>query len=172
MSIAGILSSSLSQLTGIQNGYQTQKSEFQQLGKDLASGNITAANQDYIELTSTASQNTQRTAANTLAQDFGALGQALGAGNLTAAQKAYTAVQQDMQNAQQTHVHGGHHHHGGGGWQDASNGNSANANSNNILSLLSSLNTQGTSATSGATASTNGNSLLSALSSLSLNGIL
>ncbi len=76
---------------------QKIQSEFQQLGQDLQTGNLSQAKTDY----STLSRNLP-TAAQTsgpISQAFGALGTALQSGNLTAAQSAYSTVQQDVQQA-------------------------------------------------------------------------
>jgi len=120
MSIAGILSSNLFSAGAAQNTQNTQntqsnfqqiKAEFQQLGQDLQSGNLTQAQQDYTTL----SQNipgASQASSNPLLQAFAQLGKDLQSGNLQAAQQDYTTVQQDAQQvASQVGGHHGHHHH-------------------------------------------------------------
>jgi hypothetical protein len=151
MSIVGILSGNLFSAGAAQNtqssqGAQTPKFEqikeqFQQLGQDLQSGNLTQSQSDYATLSkdfSGASQ-TSATAAPTtastitaatstagnssLAQQFAQLGQDLQSGNLQAARQDYTNLQQTAQQNGSQQV-GGHHHHGhrhhGGGTESAS----------------------------------------------------
>ena len=120
MSLIGILSSNLFAAGAAQNtqssqntpsNFQQIKAEFQQLGQDLQSGNLTQAQQDY----STLSQNlpgATPTSSNPVLQAFAQLGKDLQAGNLQAAQQDYTTVEQDAQhNAAQIGGHHGHHHH-------------------------------------------------------------
>ncbi len=168
MSIVGILGSNL--FSGVVNSFQgTQgaapkfgqiKEQFQQLGQDLQSGNLTQAQSDYTTLSSEfpgANQSgaTPATAANTnpattgtttstgtisLAQQFVQLGQDLQSGNLQAAQQDYTNLQQAGQqnSAQQVagHHRHGHHHHGGG-FQSASTGSSAQQSISQAFGTLS-----------------------------------
>ncbi|HWX37957.1 MAG TPA: hypothetical protein VNY09_01880 [Candidatus Sulfotelmatobacter sp.] len=123
MSIIGILSSNLFAAGAAQNTQSAQntgnnpskfqqiKAEFQQLGQDLQSGNLTQAQKDYTTLSQNLpglpqAQNT----ANPLVQAFNQLGQDLQSGNVQAAQSDYATVQQDaQQNA--AHASGHHHHH-------------------------------------------------------------
>jgi hypothetical protein len=147
MSIIGILSSNLFSTGTAQNTQNTQgtranaprfeqiKEEFQQLGQDLQSGNLTQAQSDFATLSKNfpgASQNSATTltsaatttpAAGTtgstsLVQQFAQLGQDLQSGNLQAAQKDFTnlqqTAQQDIGQQIQGHHRHGHHHHGGG----------------------------------------------------------
>ena len=116
MSVAGILSSSLASYSTQSAQSQKQKfqQEFQQLGQDLQSGNLTAAQSDFATLTqytsqSTASSSSQST--NPIAQEMTQLGKDIQSGNTSAAQQDYTTIQQDMQ-SHASHVH--HHHHGSG----------------------------------------------------------
>ena len=122
MSITGVASSTL--LTQIyatqstqnnQSQFQQIQTDFQQLGQDLQSGNLTGAQQDFATLQqalpSGQSQSQQNTA-SPIAQAFTALSQALQSGNLQDAQTAFTTLQGDIQQQQgsgQRH----HHHHGG-----------------------------------------------------------
>ena len=110
MSIVGILASNLLNLTS-PNPISPQPSfqkEFQQLGKDLQSGNLSAAQQDFSKIPQSqgipahhlhhyhsgggagAGEQTN------LPQEFAQLGQDLQAGNVSAAQKAYSTVQQSF----------------------------------------------------------------------------
>ena len=122
MSVSGIFSSSYSNYNNqtVQNNTQQFQQEFQQLGQDLQSGNITAAQQDFSSLQQLGPQASSSSAAsnNPIAQEFSQLGQALQSGNLSAAQQDYSNIQQAFQN-QSAGGHHGHHHHpcAGGGSQ-------------------------------------------------------
>jgi len=128
MSVTGIASNILSAISGSQN-YQSKsqqiQSEFAQLGQDLQSGSLSAAQSDFATLSQNlpgASQNstaaTTTSAATTsnspIAQAFAQLGQDLQSGNLTGAQQLYTSIQQDVQQNTQQNANsqqvGGHHH--------------------------------------------------------------
>lgn len=124
MSIIGILSSNLFASGAAQNTQTTQstqsntpskfqqiQAEFQQLGQDLQSGNLTQAQQDYATLSQNV-PNAGQTGTSPALQAFAQLGQDLQAGNLQAAQQDYGTVQQDaQQQAAQVGGHHGHHHH-------------------------------------------------------------
>lgn len=125
MSVAGITSSSFFNFNA--QSVQNRAQEFQQLGKDLQSGNLSAAQSDFAALqqngskagSAASSQNS-----NPIAQDFTQLSQDLQSGNLSAAQTDYTKVQQDFQNQAsqtQTQPHHHHHHHHGGGGESGTN---------------------------------------------------
>jgi outer membrane protein assembly factor BamD (BamD/ComL family) len=130
MSIIGILSSNLFSAGAAQNTQSSQntpsvfqqiKTEFQQLGQDLQSGNLTAAQSDFTTLSqnlSGASQSSATTASsatgnNALAQAFAQLGKDLQSGNLQGAQQDFANLQQDVQqtSGQQVAGHHGHHRH-------------------------------------------------------------
>jgi hypothetical protein len=121
MSVAGILSSSLLDFItpNVQNKAQQFRQEFQQLGQDLQSGNLSAAQADFAPLQQSGPQATSTSASNNpIATDFKQLSQDLQSGNVASAQQDYTKIQQDFQNrAQGAHPH--HHHHGGGGSGDS-----------------------------------------------------
>ena len=88
--------------------------EFQQLGEDLQSGNLSAAQQDFVTLEQYAPQTSSTSSAqssNPLAQAFNQLAQDLKSGNLSAAQQDFKTIQQDFQ----SQAASGHHHHHGGG---------------------------------------------------------
>jgi outer membrane protein assembly factor BamD (BamD/ComL family) len=127
MSVSGISSSSFYDYNynGGQNVQSTQQQfvqDFQQLGQDLQSGNLSAAQNDFATLQQLMPQNNGSTAAaqsststqnNPIAQEFSQLSQDLQAGNLSAAQSDFATLQQDFQ-SQASQTHGHHHHHGGG----------------------------------------------------------
>ena len=115
MSVSGISSSSLFELLGAQTTAQNQKQqlqqELQQLGKDLAAGNLSAAQADFATLQRDAPQATAAVLSqsnNPIAQAFQKLAQDLQSGNLSAAQQDFSTVQQDVQAQRAGH----HHHHG------------------------------------------------------------
>ena len=117
MSVSGILSSALSnyQPQNVQSNRQQFKQEFQQLGQDLQSGNLSAAQADFATLQQNAPQAAASTSQsnNPIAQAFNQLSQDLQSGNLTAAQQDFSAIQQDFQNqaAPQAPAATHHHHH-------------------------------------------------------------
>jgi hypothetical protein len=101
-----------------QSLFQKIQEEFQQLDKDLQSGNLTAAQADYVTLqedleerdaassiqaqaqTQTQTQApTQTQSSNPIVAAFGQLSQDLQAGNLTAAQTDYATIVQDFSQA-------------------------------------------------------------------------
>jgi len=130
MSIIGILSSNLFSAGAAQNTQSSQntpsvfqqiKTEFQQLGQDLQSGNLKQAQSDFTTLSQNLSAASQSSANNTnsgagsttVVQAFAQLGQDLQSGNLQGAQQDFTNLQQDVQqiSSQQAGRHHGHHHH-------------------------------------------------------------
>lgn len=115
MSVAGISSNfSAYNVQSVQTQMQQLAQEFQQLGEDLQSGNLSAAQSEFAQLQQTQSASgASSTQSNTsVSQLFKQLSQDLQSGNLSAAQKDYTSIQQDFQN-QTSKVH--HHHpHGAG----------------------------------------------------------
>lgn len=118
MSIAGILSSALfgSGISSAQSNAQKLKAEFQQLGQDLQSGNLSAAKSDIAALqqNGTPSNSSAPGPSNNLfAQQLKQLSQDLQSGNLSAAQQDYSTIAQGLQSpAAQSHLR--HHHHGVG----------------------------------------------------------
>lgn len=151
------------------NPYQTQmtsstvqrQSEFEQLGKDLQSGNIAAAQQDFVSLTQSFSAHKQASGTDatqpTLAQEVEKLGQDLQSGNTSAAQADYTQIQRSMQ---QAHMHG--HHHSS---KTSDSAGSSTSNPADLLSLLTNTATAAATAygSAGLTGLSVGTSLLSAL---------
>lgn len=122
MSLIGILSSNLfgtgaaqtiqnpQNAPGNPTNFQQIKTEFEQLGQDLQSGNLAAAQKDYTAL----SQNVPSSAQagnNPVLQALSQLGQDLSSGNLQAAQQDFATVQQDSQQQFSGLVHGHHGHH-------------------------------------------------------------
>jgi|SRR5579862_9017241 len=121
MSVSGISNSNLFDSTNqtVQNKMQQFQKEFQQLGQDLQSGNMSAAQSDFVTLQQLGSQNSATATSSAqsnspLAQAFNQLAQDLKSGNISAAQQDFTQIQQALQN-QGSQSHGHHHHHGGGG---------------------------------------------------------
>jgi outer membrane protein assembly factor BamD (BamD/ComL family) len=114
MSIAGISSSTLfdSSALNIQSRIQRFQHNYQQLGQDLQSGNLSAAQSDCTALQQSglqSSSTSQPQTSNPLAQDFSQLSQDLGTGNLSASQQDFAKLQQDLQGAAPRAHH--HHHH-------------------------------------------------------------
>ena len=157
MSTSGVTSSMFSIL-------QQSQQEFQQLGQDLGSGNLSAAQTDFATLQQDLSQTGSASASqdnSPIAQAFNQLAQDLQAGNLSAAQQDYATLQQDFQNQASRMRH--HHHHSGGGQenqflqlfqqlgQDLQSGNLASAQSDfsSLQQLLQ--NNPGSGTSSGST---------------------
>lgn len=120
MSLTGILASGLFDLLGTQSAQSSGaanqsgtsvQNEFQQLGQDLQSGNLSAARQDFATIEQGVRQRTSQilhhhhhfsagasaNSTSATAQDFGELAQALQSGNLSAAQTAFSALQQAIE---------------------------------------------------------------------------
>ncbi|MGB2602707.1 MAG: hypothetical protein WBC78_03890 [Candidatus Sulfotelmatobacter sp.] len=123
MSVSGISSSNLYETESVQNNFQKAQQEFQQLGKDLQSGNLSAAQSDFATLQNLLPQSSSTSSQNSspIAQAFSQLAKDLQSGNLSAAQQDFTTIQQDFQNqvsqtqSQTQTTQGHHHHHHGGG---------------------------------------------------------
>lgn len=89
--------------------------EFQQLGQDLQSGNLAAAQTDLSTLLHLGPQsgtNPSTQSQDPLSQQFQQASQALQSGNLTAAQQGYTSILQGFQGL--TALFRAHHHHAAG----------------------------------------------------------
>ena len=155
MSIIGILSSNLFATGAAQNSQSSQNhasrfqqvtAEFQQLGQDLQSGNLTQAQSDFATLSQNLSGASPSAAANTntavatsnnpVLQAFAQLGQDLQSGNLQAAQKDFTNLQQDLQQNPSQHVGAHHHHHH---HTDSSQSSSSSLQNNPIVQAFSAL---------------------------------
>lgn len=122
MSTSAIFSGSLFNFSNqtVPNNVQQFRQEFQQLGQDLQSGNLSAAQQDFASLQQLGPQSNSSSASqsnNPIAQAFSQLSQDLQSGNLSAAQQDYSKIQQDLQTSA---AQGHHHHHHGGGANGAS----------------------------------------------------
>jgi len=105
--------------SGMSTQLQQLQQEFQQLGQDLQSGNVSAAQSDFATLEKALPQTSSTSTSQSsspIAQAFNQLSQDLQAGNLTAAQNDYSTIQQDFQ-SQASQVHSHHHHHSGGSQQ-------------------------------------------------------
>jgi hypothetical protein len=124
MSVSGISSSNLYNYStqNVQTQINQVQQDFQQLGVDLQSGNLSAAQSDLTTLQQLMPQSSATSSSqgnNPLTQAFQQLSKDLQAGNLSAAQKDYSTIQQDIQ-SQATQLHGHHHHHRGGGGNSTS----------------------------------------------------
>jgi soluble cytochrome b562 len=122
MSVSGISSTSLYNPQNTENNFQQL---FQQLGRDLQSGNLSAAQSDFASLQKLVPQTSSTSSSpsnNPIAQAFTQLAKDLQSGNLSAAQQDFTTLQQDFQNQatqnQTPSTHDHHHHHGGGASSD------------------------------------------------------
>jgi hypothetical protein len=117
MSVSGISSASLYDPQSVQNNFQQFQQTFQQLGKDLQSGNLSAAQSDFATLQqlqpqSGATSSSASESNNPIAQTFSQLSTDLQSGNLSAAQQDYTTIQQALQTkSTQSEATAGHHHH-------------------------------------------------------------
>jgi hypothetical protein len=123
MSIAGLAASALfsaigssygSQSSQSQKGFQQIQSDFQQLGQDLQSGNLSQAQQDFTTLQQDLQQNAGTTqvhhhhhhagrggnsqAQSQINQAFSSLASDLQSSNLSAAQSDFATLQQDLEN--------------------------------------------------------------------------
>jgi len=120
MSVSGISSGNLFSYENQsqQNNIQQFKQEFEQLGEDLKSGNLSAAQSDFATLQqigSRASSTSLTQGGNAIAQAIQQLGQDLQSGNLSAAQQDYTTLKQDLTDRAGSMSSHHHHGHGGGG---------------------------------------------------------
>ena len=123
MSVSGVSSSDplrTSVARGAQNKFQQIQTQFQKIGQDLQSGNLTQAQADFTTLSQQlpssqqAANSTSAGPTSTLAKAFQTLGQDLQAGNLAASQADFAAIQQDTQQQGSGQTYGHHHHHHGG----------------------------------------------------------
>jgi hypothetical protein len=122
MSVSAISSSTLaaSVTQSMQNKLQKFQQEFQQLGSDLQTGNLSAAQQDVSALPRLASQSgsTSSTAtSDPIAQAFNQLTQDLQSGNISGAQQDYGNLKQGFQKVDQGHSNLRQHVHG---WNEGS----------------------------------------------------
>lgn len=112
MSISGILSSSLLNFNtpGIQDRMQQFRKDFQQLGQDLQTGNLSGAQADFAAMQKDGPQSSSAQSSNPIAQAIQQLSTDLQSGNLTGAQQDYSNRQQDFQNPASP-MQRPHHHH-------------------------------------------------------------
>ena len=115
MSVSGILSSAVFSLGAnlLKSRMQKANTEFQQLGKDLQAGNLSAAQADFADLQQLRNQSTSTSSSQgstTLTQDLKQLSTDLQAGDITSAQKDLAQYQKDLQSQPPTVRH--HHGHG------------------------------------------------------------
>jgi outer membrane protein assembly factor BamD (BamD/ComL family) len=113
MSVVGILSSLFTNTTlqNVSSKKQQFQAEFKQLGQDLQSGNLAAAQTDFAALQKDAPQLTASSQqSGPIALGLEQLAQDLQSGNTTAARQDFANIQQSYQNQAQPH----HHHHAGG----------------------------------------------------------
>jgi Skp family chaperone for outer membrane proteins len=105
----------------LQDFRSARKTDLQQLGQALSSGDLTTAEQDYQNLVTLGQQGPFASGGPfrrfDRAQDFQAIGQALQAGNATSAQQAYAALESTFgrQRGSGTPGDGSHIHVGSGG---------------------------------------------------------
>jgi len=129
MSVSGISSSNLFDYVtqSVQNRRQQFQQEFQQLGQDLQSGNLSAAQADFATLQQLGPHSSSTSSAqsnNPIAQAFNQLAQDLKSGNVAAAQQDFSTIQKDVQN-QAGQMHNHHHHRVDSSELSASSGTSA-----------------------------------------------
>jgi len=129
MSISGIQSNVVNPYQPVANPVQQ---EVQQLGQDLQSGNVSAAQSDFATLqqafsqpaasSGTTSNSTYVATTNAFEQAFQQLGSDLKSGNVSAAQKDFNTVQQELKKPHDPLSDRFHPHHGSGGWNAAPDG--------------------------------------------------
>lgn len=113
MSVSGISSINFQdfQIQTLQSRMQQFRQEFQQLGQDLQSGNLSAAQADFASLQQLGPKSNSAQGTDSITQDLNLLAQDLKSGNLSASQQDVAKIQQDVQ-TQPVHAH--HHHRGRG----------------------------------------------------------
>jgi hypothetical protein len=119
MSVSAISSSTLAASVNqsIQNKLQQFRQEFQQLGSDLQTGNLSAAQQDVSALPGLASQSSSTSSTATsdpISQAFNQLAQDLQSGNISGAQQDFGTLKQGFQKVDQGHNNLRHHINGWG----------------------------------------------------------
>src|ERR1700690_2520129 len=101
MSVASVSSSLTNFVPTPQNSpskFQQFKQDFQQLGKDIASGNLSGAQALFANIPKPGEGQSSSQPGVAIEQEFGALGQALASGNLAASQQNFTQIQQRVEN--------------------------------------------------------------------------
>lgn len=154
MSISGIPSSTFSpyQLGAPIN---INQQNFQKLGQDLQSGNLSSAQSDFATLqqafsqpsttSGTAAATTSTATSNPITQAFNQLASDLQSGNLAAAQKDYSTLQQDLQSQSGMghHLHNHHRMRAGGAGDSSSSQNPLLQDLNQLGQSLTSSNLTG-----------------------------
>jgi hypothetical protein len=143
MSVSGISSSNFLAAfhpAAVQNKFKPIQQDFQQLGQDLQSGNLTHAQSDFSALqqllpsqqapgatatTNSAASGSQST--SPISQAVTQLGADLQSGNLSAAQSDFATLQQNLQQRGGVSSHRFHHHHGGPIFENSSTGQNSPA---------------------------------------------
>ena len=119
MSVSSILSSNVFSYNAqsVQDRMQQFRKDFQQLGQDLQTGNLSGAQADFAAMQKDGPQSSSTQSSNPVAQTIQQLSTDLQSGNLTGAQRDYTNLQQDFQNQASPMQRPHHHHrnHSGGG---------------------------------------------------------
>lgn len=87
--LAGRIDAHMSQVAAIQNQFQQVRSRFNQLGRDLQSGDLKAAQDDVVTLSQTLGNPVNKP--SPVARFLNVIGQALQAGNLTAASQVFSS---------------------------------------------------------------------------------
>jgi hypothetical protein len=114
MSVSAISTSTLTDSVNqsIQTKLRQFQQEFQQLGSDLQTGNLSASEQDLSKLQGGSLLNNPTSSlasSNPIAQAFNQLAQDLQSGNISAAQQDYGNLKQDFQKVNQGHNNLRHH---------------------------------------------------------------
>ena len=116
MSVTGVSSSDLfstQYAQSAQANFQRFQQEFQKLGQDLQSGNLSQAQSDFATIESDNPQvaASSQSTANPISAAFTQLSQDLQSGNITAAKQDYSTIQQDLQQKSGVGVRHHHQHH-------------------------------------------------------------
>jgi hypothetical protein len=119
MSVSAIPGSAFFTPQNIEATFQKLQQEFHQLGQDLQSGNLSAAQSDFASLKNLGAQSSTTTSQNNspIVQAFNQLAKGLQSGNLAAPQQDFKTIQQDFENQSapgQTEAPQSHRHHHGG----------------------------------------------------------
>jgi len=118
MSVSGVSNSDPFQTSvaqGVQTKFQQIQTQFQKVGQDLQSGNLTQAQADFVALSQQLPANQQASTSttaptSTLAKAFQQLAKDLLAGNLAASQTDFATIQHDAQQLSSSQAHAHHHH--------------------------------------------------------------
>lgn len=121
MSVSGISSHTFIpySLQQAHNQRTQMQQDFQQLGQDIRSGNLSAAQSDLAAIQQLTQSNSAAStpSSNAIAQEFHQLSQDLKSGNLSAAETDYSKLKQNFQ-SDGVQAHHSHHHRGGGSSND------------------------------------------------------